>query len=242
MMVPSLAGAGPMLAPVNVQRRNAVIVGAVLALHVAGLWALQSGLLRRAVEVIVPVALVGQVVPPAPVAEPTPPVPARLPPQPAPRVTPKIPTPAKAPAPTPAPAPQPIAVAQAPASPEAPTGVSESAPLPAISAPVAATAPPAPAARVEPPVEDADYTANEEIFRPPAAARRAGESGTVLLKLTVGIQGVATAVELARSSGSTRLDNAALQGARLLRFKPATRGGQPIEYTYLFPVKYDPPR
>mgnify|MGYP006154514221 CR=1 FL=1 len=30
--------------------RNAVIIGSVVALHVAALWALQSGLLRRAVE------------------------------------------------------------------------------------------------------------------------------------------------------------------------------------------------
>jgi protein TonB len=240
MMVPSLDSAGPMLAPVNLQRRNALIVGIVLALHVLGLWALQSGLLRRAVEIIVPVALVGQVVPPAPVAEPTPPEP--LPPQPAPRATPPKPVAAKPAAPAPAPAPQPLAVAQAPASPSAPTGVTESAPVPAVTAPVAATAPPAPPARVEPPVLDADYAANEEIFRPPPAARRAGEHGTVVLKVTVGTHGMATDVELARSSGSPRLDTAALQGARLLRFKPATRAGQPIAYTYLFPIQYAPPR
>ena len=37
--------------------RNTVIVGSVVALHVAGLWALQSGLLRKAAEVIVPAEL-----------------------------------------------------------------------------------------------------------------------------------------------------------------------------------------
>ena len=37
--------------------RNTVIVGSVLALHVAGIWALQSGLVRKAAEGIVPCLL-----------------------------------------------------------------------------------------------------------------------------------------------------------------------------------------
>ena len=47
--------------------RNTVIVGSVIALHVAGIWALQSGLLRRAAEVIVPAELLSEfIAPPAP--------------------------------------------------------------------------------------------------------------------------------------------------------------------------------
>ena len=47
--------------------RNTVIVGSVVALHVAGLWALQSGLLRKAAEVIVPAELLTEfIAPPAP--------------------------------------------------------------------------------------------------------------------------------------------------------------------------------
>ena len=36
--------------------RNLVIGGSVVLFHIAALWALQSGLLRRAVEIVVPVA------------------------------------------------------------------------------------------------------------------------------------------------------------------------------------------
>ena len=44
-----------------------MIVGSVVMLHVAGLWALQSGLLRRAAEVIVPAELLSEfIAPPAP--------------------------------------------------------------------------------------------------------------------------------------------------------------------------------
>src|SRR3989344_1052883 len=52
--------------------RNTVIVGSVVALHVAGLWALQSGLLRKAAEVIVPAELLTEfIAPPATSATPT---------------------------------------------------------------------------------------------------------------------------------------------------------------------------
>ena len=37
--------------------RHLVIAGSVVLFHVAALWALQTGLLQRAVEVLVPVAL-----------------------------------------------------------------------------------------------------------------------------------------------------------------------------------------
>ncbi|AVT20165.1 energy transducer TonB, partial [Paracidovorax avenae] len=55
--------------------RNAVIAGSVVLLHVAGLWALQSGLVRKAAEIIVPAEVLSEfITPPAP---PTPPAPRR---------------------------------------------------------------------------------------------------------------------------------------------------------------------
>ena len=67
--------------------RNAVIIGSVLALHVAGLWALQSGLVRKAAEIIVPAQLLSEfIAPPTPKVTPPPPAPpAPQPPKPAPR-------------------------------------------------------------------------------------------------------------------------------------------------------------
>ncbi|RZL67638.1 MAG: energy transducer TonB, partial [Variovorax sp.] len=47
--------------------RNTLIAGSVVLFHVAGLWALQSGLLRKAAEVVVPVEVLAQIIdPPAP--------------------------------------------------------------------------------------------------------------------------------------------------------------------------------
>ena len=49
--------------------RTTVIVGIVVGLHVAALWALQQGLLQRPREVIVPAQILAElIVPPAPQA------------------------------------------------------------------------------------------------------------------------------------------------------------------------------
>ncbi|RZL62703.1 MAG: energy transducer TonB, partial [Variovorax sp.] len=53
--------------------RNAVIAGGVVLFHVGALWALQSGLLRRAVEVVVPVEILSQLIEPPKPADPPPP-------------------------------------------------------------------------------------------------------------------------------------------------------------------------
>lgn len=72
--------------------RNVVIAGSVLVFHAAALWALQSGLLMRAVEVVVPVEILSQFVEP-PKPTPPPPVPPPPPPSPPrPVVRPKAPT------------------------------------------------------------------------------------------------------------------------------------------------------
>ncbi|MDP3139942.1 MAG: hypothetical protein Q8N17_26845, partial [Burkholderiaceae bacterium] len=75
-------------------RRNVVIAAAVLVLHVLVLWAMQTGLLRRAVEIVVPVAMLSEILdPPKPRAEPPTPPP---PPPPPPVRRPMAPTPAAA--------------------------------------------------------------------------------------------------------------------------------------------------
>ncbi|RYF40041.1 MAG: energy transducer TonB, partial [Comamonadaceae bacterium] len=43
------------------------MAGGVVLFHVAALWALQTGLIRRAVEIIVPVAILSEIItPPVP--------------------------------------------------------------------------------------------------------------------------------------------------------------------------------
>lgn len=223
------------------RHRNVAIAGGVVAFHLAALWALQTGLLRRAVEVVVPVEVLSQIIPPAPKVEAPP-----APPPPAPAPVPVPPRKVAAPRPAPPPpAPMPVARPDPAPAPTAPVGVATpQPPAPPIAAPVSppatAPAPPAPAAgaRVEAPMIDADYAPNEEAFRPPAISRRLGEYGTVVLKVTVGVDGFASRVDLVKSSGYERLDKAALAGARKLKFRPATRNGVPVEWTYDLPVKY----
>ncbi len=52
----------------------------------------------------------------------------------------------------------------------------------------------------------------------PAASRRAGESGTVLLGIVVGPNGLPTEINVERSSGFMRLDDAAVAAVRKWRF------------------------
>src|SRR5437764_321161 len=97
-------------------RRNVAIAGGVVLFHAAALWALQTGLLRRAVEVIVPVQVISDIItPPAPKVEP--PQPRTRPPEPV--AQPVVPRRHVA-AP---PAPRPVAVPTPAPAPEAPSGV-----------------------------------------------------------------------------------------------------------------------
>jgi hypothetical protein len=57
------------------RQRNIIIASVVVMLHLFAVWALQSGLLMRAVEVVVPVEFLAQMIePPKPAAPPPPPI------------------------------------------------------------------------------------------------------------------------------------------------------------------------
>jgi len=70
----------------------------------------------------------------------------------------------------------------------------------------------------------------ERAIRPtyPIASRRRGEEGTVILDVSVGVDGRAAAVSLVSSSGFPDLDRAAVRAAEQARFKPGTRNGKPV--------------
>lgn len=72
----------------------------------------------------------------------------------------------------------------------------------------------------------------------PLAARRAGEQGTVTLKVLVNREGLPRRVEIEKTSGSSRLDAAALDAVGRWRFVPARRGNAPIESWVLVPVVF----
>ena len=207
-------------------RHPATIAVVVVGLHAGALWALQSGLLRRAVEVVVPAEILVELwSPPAPDVA--------LAPPPQPRPAPAAPRKAAAPAtPTPAPlavpAPESAPVAAPQETPVATNTIAATA-IPARASDQngtksAASTAPAAAPRVELPSSDADYLNNPKPPYP-ALSKRMGEQGKVLVRALIGTDGQAQDVQLAQSSGFERLDQAALKAARQWRYVPGKRDG-----------------
>lgn len=218
-------------------RRNAAVAGGVVLFHVAALWALQTGLLRRAVEVVVPVQILSEIItPPAPKVEP-PPAPPVKPPEPV--REPVVPRKRAAPPPPP----KPVAAPQLPPAPAAPTGEVEPQPAPPpapVPEPVAvAPAPPAPPppAKVELPSSSADYLQNPKPVYPPVS-KRLGEQGKVIVRVLIGVDGTALDAEVKTSSGYDRLDRAALETVRKWRYVPGKRAGVPEAMWFNVPIHY----
>ena len=138
--------------------------------------------------------------------------------------------------------PQPVKQQRTPA-PKTPTPQIEATQsnLPAPAAPVATLpdpkpTPPAPPA--EPLVQprfDANYLKNPAPNYPPLS-RRMGEEGKVILRVLVSAQGSADSVEVKTSSGSQRLDDAAVNTVKLWKFIPAKRGETAVQSAVLVPI------
>ncbi len=82
---------------------------------------------------------------------------------------------------------------------------------------------------------DADYLRNPAPPYP-AISRRMREEGKVILRVSVTPTGTAESVEVKASSGSTRLDEAALRTVRQWRFIPARGGDVAVQSWVLVPV------
>jgi len=143
----------------------------------------------------------------------------------------------------------PKSVIEPPAVAAAPTVMTLSEPAPEVKMPSPAErfggmASPRPAAPVPvanavptPARFSASYLQNP-VPRYPLAARRAGEQGTVTLKVLVSVDGLPRRVEVEKTSGASRLDAAALDAVRRWRFVPARHGAAPIESWVLVPVVF----
>lgn len=205
------------------------LIGGVVAAHIVGGWALlQLDVVRDAVKEVVPVMMVDMIAPPEPPKPEQPPPPAPQPKRMAPAPAPIIaaaptPTPAPAsfvvPAPEPAP-PQPVNVVPAPPAPPAPQ--------PTAMAQVIKQVPPSAVRYVKEP--DMHF---------PLLSRRAKESGTVVLRITVDVNGRLKDAWVQKSSGFERLDQQALQDMRSARFAPQMEDGKPVEWQTLAPLAYD---
>lgn len=223
-------------------------IALALALHIAAaLFVFSYAPAREALRVIAPV-IVDIITPPA-VTPPRvvpetqrPPPPQVQPPRPRVEVRPPPAAPAS-PAPvlaTEAPA-APPAAAPAPAPPravpEAPPAVA--APPVAIAPPSAAPAPPPPAPTpIIPPDFKADYLDNPAPAYPPLS-RRMGEQGRVVLRVMVDASGLPSSVEIRTSSGSERLDQAALEAVKRWKFVPARQGERAVPAQVLVPISFN---
>ncbi len=104
-------------------------------------------------------------------------------------------------------------------------------------------APPAPPKPPPPPPKPAGPSRPPKVLNwtdppYPAQARQQGIEGVVVLRLTVTEKGRAADVTVARSSGYSALDQAALEHVKRARFKPALQNGRPVAMTITFKVRF----
>ena len=221
-------------ARLSATRRNTLVAVAVVVFHVLAIWALQTGLLVRALQVMVPVQILSEFIDPPKPVEPPPPTP---PPQVKQQVKSKeVAKPAVL-------APQLLAIADPTPAPNAPVGVTTPPPPPPpIAAPVAAAPAPAPLAppappRVELPSSDADYLHNPKPVYPPMS-KRLNEQGKVLVRVLIGEDGKPQKAEIRQSSGFDRLDQSALNAILQWRFVPGKRGGVVEAMWHIVPINF----
>ncbi|HQD66054.1 MAG TPA: TonB family protein [Casimicrobium huifangae] len=217
--------------PAPLFNRTVMVTVAVVAFHAVALWLLQTGLLRRAVELVVPAEVIAEFVePPRPKDEPPPPPPAL----------------AQKPQPV-APAPRLAAIADPTPTPNAPVGVIDPppAPLPPIAAPIA-PAPPAPVAippappaapAIQLPSSDADYLQNPKPPYPPMS-KRLNEQGTVVMRVLIGADGQPQKAEIRKSSGFERLDRSAAETVMKWRYVPGKRAGVAEAMWFNVPINF----
>ena len=201
--------------------------------HVAALWALQSGLLRRAAEVVIPVEILSEFIEPPKPAEPPPP-----PPEPPKREVTKTPPP---------PRPQAIREPKPTPAPSAPTGSIEPPPPPAPLAPPAPPEPPAPPAPPPAPpapkLVEISQGQTQYIREPrpayPAMSKRLGETGTVIVAVYFNSEGFPKRAEIFKSSGYERLDQAAREAAMSSQVTPIRQQGANEATVYLLKAPFN---
>jgi protein TonB len=190
-------------------------LGLIVLLHVAFFWVLQNGLVHQVANAI-PKEVIATFIVPEKAPEPAPPKAEPAPPKQV-HIVKKVIAP-----------PKPIPVTETPA----PTAIT-APPQPATPAPQAAAEPtPAPAAPPGPVLPKQITSGIEYIEKPnpgyPPVSRRMGEEGTVDFRVTVNTDGRAEKVDIIKSSGYPRLDEAARAAVKRAVFKPYIENGKAI--------------
>lgn len=195
----------------------------IIGLHIALFYALRSGLMHQVAQIL-PREIVASFVtlqPPAP--EPKP--------QPTPKTVPvvkKTVTPKPRPVVTDKPAPQAITE-------EAPPPAEPSKAPPSDAPPSAPSAPAVPATPKT--ISGVSYINAPRPVYPPLDARM-GNEGTVTLRVLINEKGRAEKVEVQKSSGSLRMDDAAREAVMRALFKPYLEDGKPAPAFAIVPINF----
>ncbi|MGF6759219.1 energy transducer TonB [Paraburkholderia sp. GAS42] len=222
--------------------RVATATAAVVGLHAVLLAAVLLARDEPVSRAIESRTITAELLSPAPVAAPvaiqstpTPPKPTPPVPQVKPRVQPR---PVSRPTPTPLPeaaapsqheiaAPQPAP--PAPPAPAAPAPAPAEAAAPAIGKPTMALFAPKNVAHLDCSIAQPDY---------PVLSKRRNETGTAMVKFVVGLTGKIESIELKKSSGFSRLDDAAVSAMHSSSCKPYIENGEAIRATYTQPFSF----
>jgi protein TonB len=216
--------------------------GAVVAVHVA----LLAVVLATRNEPV-PLALeshtiTAELLSPAPVAAPVAIQSTPTPPKPVPAVSqmrPKVP-PRPTPKPTPTPLPEAAAPSQHEIAAQEPAPPAPPAPAPAAPVPAAAAAPAVgkPTMALSAPRNVAHLDCSIVTPDYPALSKRRGETGTAYVRFVVGPTGRIESIELKKSSGYSRLDDAAVEAMHDSACKPYIENGEPVRATYTQPFTF----
>ncbi|WP_175693989.1 energy transducer TonB [Burkholderia ambifaria] len=239
MQASQSAPAGVLPVAPRMNPRVITVAVGVLAAHAIMLtaaWLHRNAPPPKSVEVQ---SITAQLITPAPIAQQVAAesIPQPAPPKPTPRVKPKVePKPVQKAA---KPAPQPVA--QSPAPSPTPAPAADPTPAPAAPAPAAPAATPGPARetmQVSAPKNVPTLQCNFVKPDYPSMSRRRGESGTAYVHFVVGVTGKIESVELQKSSGYPRLDDAALDAMRSTTCRPYIENGQAIRAARTQPYNF----
>jgi protein TonB len=225
-------------------RHKVAILSSVVLLHLVVLWAVHTELLVRITDLAAPVKVLLSIVPSTsqqdkqtaePLARPT--------------TAERTPVPSQqaftAPPLTPPSAANPPVESSISASEKAPTTPAESTPMRgskmAVAAGLPSTLPVQPVEHGQVPPGSQSNEA-QHLYAPapiyPPLSTRLNETGTSVLRVLVGKDGLPKKVELAQSSGFQRLDTAALQAVKEWRFVPHQENGIAVEKWYTQPIPF----
>ncbi|MGO4277356.1 MULTISPECIES: TonB family protein [Cupriavidus] len=208
------------------------ITVAVLLFHVGLLYLIQSGLARKLTEAVIAPEIIARIIPMEPPKQP----PAPEPPKPQPQTPPKqvkVVTPRPTP-PKPQPTPEPVA-----SLPPSPTAIEAPPPPPAPPAPAEPPSPPVSANAAPRAVGIGEIACSPPQVAYPSQSRRMGETGKAVVRLTTDESGRVVKTAVVTSSGSSRLDQAAVDAVQRMRCKPYLDNGRAVAVTAQQPINFE---